>query len=340
MNQLFVHWPLFRLLSPLFNGTVVYLLILLINNNVMALEQQFLGQELYFCIGLAYMIQESSRFSILLLSKSGKLSASFWGILIPALISSIVTVVIVSGSMYWYFEWILGFSPIMSELSIFNSIFLVMTWLYLVLFISHDLLKKTHETYLRQEEELKTNVQRDFVDFKQGVNPELLFESLEQLILLSRQDVDQAEAFLDELALVYRYVLSRKQELVDVNAELEALNHFIQLLNNLPNRQLTMQTQISGEFVVVPGVLLKSVELILRSAIVNYSNPITIIVTETEHFMQVESNFFKRLTPTNQFLEIYEQLKSTYSLYTDLELIMDRNPTGYAISIPKLNLAQ
>ncbi|MEO1629027.1 MAG: histidine kinase, partial [Bacteroidota bacterium] len=61
MKTLFVHHPLFRLLGPTFSGVIVYVLILLINNNVDQLQEEFLGQELYVCIGLSYLIQELSR---------------------------------------------------------------------------------------------------------------------------------------------------------------------------------------------------------------------------------------------------------------------------------------
>ena len=64
MNKLFIHNPLFRIISPLCSGILIYLLILLINNNVSQLKETFLGQELYVCIGLTYLIQEYSRLSL------------------------------------------------------------------------------------------------------------------------------------------------------------------------------------------------------------------------------------------------------------------------------------
>jgi len=43
MRKLFIHHPLFRLLSPLFSGILVYLLLLLINNNIGQLQEAFLS---------------------------------------------------------------------------------------------------------------------------------------------------------------------------------------------------------------------------------------------------------------------------------------------------------
>jgi len=58
MKKLFIHHPLFRLLSPLFSGLVVYILLLLINNDIDQLYEEFLTQELYVCIALTFLIQE------------------------------------------------------------------------------------------------------------------------------------------------------------------------------------------------------------------------------------------------------------------------------------------
>ena len=77
MRKLFIHHPLFRLLSPIFSGVVVYLLILLLNNNVEQLQEQFFGEELYICIGLSYLIQEFSRLLLILFKKLPQVKSTF-----------------------------------------------------------------------------------------------------------------------------------------------------------------------------------------------------------------------------------------------------------------------
>ncbi|RQH16787.1 histidine kinase, partial [Okeania hirsuta] len=65
MKKVFLHNALFRILSPCFSGVMAYVLILLFNNNVEQLFEQFLGIELTLCILLAYGVQEISRAVIL-----------------------------------------------------------------------------------------------------------------------------------------------------------------------------------------------------------------------------------------------------------------------------------
>jgi hypothetical protein len=68
-KKYFIHHPLFRLLAPVVYGVIVYLLILLINNNLSQLKEIFIGQEVYICIALTFLSFESVRTIILLLEK-------------------------------------------------------------------------------------------------------------------------------------------------------------------------------------------------------------------------------------------------------------------------------
>ena len=64
MKQLFIHQPLFRILSAPVLGLMVYLLILLINNAFTELKNIFSSAEIYVCIGLAYLSLESMRLAL------------------------------------------------------------------------------------------------------------------------------------------------------------------------------------------------------------------------------------------------------------------------------------
>ncbi|HMR56900.1 MAG TPA: hypothetical protein PKC10_06245, partial [Cyclobacteriaceae bacterium] len=64
MNRLFIHQALFRILAAPVLGVMVYLLILLINNDFSELENIFSGVEVYVCIGLAFISLEAMRFTL------------------------------------------------------------------------------------------------------------------------------------------------------------------------------------------------------------------------------------------------------------------------------------
>jgi hypothetical protein len=63
MKKIFIHNPFFRIIAPLVFGVLVYLLILLVNNDLTEIGKIFNNGELYVCIGLSYLSLEALRFN-------------------------------------------------------------------------------------------------------------------------------------------------------------------------------------------------------------------------------------------------------------------------------------
>ena len=122
MTKLFVHNIWFRILSPFFSGVLVYLLILLINDSVLAIQEDFLSQELYVCIGLAFITQESSRLCLILFSRFTVFKSFALRIFFQIVIAIVITAILVSLAIYLYFKYVLLYTPNFRELYIFNSI--------------------------------------------------------------------------------------------------------------------------------------------------------------------------------------------------------------------------
>lgn len=336
MKKLFIHHPLFRLLSPLFSGILVYLLLLLINNNIGQLQEAFLGQELYVCIGLAYLIQEYARLSLLGFARLKK-PTSFLGKLLLHLLSSIALCIgLVSLAMYLYFTLVLGYTPNTRELFIFNSIFALITAIYLILYLSHQFLYKINTERIAREKANKLEVEADFLEFKRGINPNLLFESLESLLVLMKKRPDAAEAQADHFSSVYRYILSKKsRELVPIAEELEVLNEFLRLFAYLPYRKIELKGSGPKEAWVVPGSILAVVERIIRSTIASADQKLSLELGAREDSITL------RYRPEERLLQTFAQADLTdvarnYQFYSDQPLRIVEEKSHKTIEIPKL----
>ncbi|MBL4568467.1 MAG: hypothetical protein JKY69_01970, partial [Flavobacteriaceae bacterium] len=192
MRKLFIHNPVFRLLSPVFSGVMGYLLILLINNNVGQLQEQFLGQELYVCIGLSYIIQEFSRGLLLLFNWLPKFTSQVLMLSFQLIISLLLSISVITISISTYYTTVLGFSASYDELFLFNAIFCSITFIYILLYTSHQYLFKVNTQKLESELLFKQNIEEDFKQFKRGINPNLLFESFEV------NDISSIKIYLSE----------------------------------------------------------------------------------------------------------------------------------------------
>lgn len=338
MNRLFIHNPLFRLFSPLFSGIIVYLLILLINNNVEQLQEQFLGEELYVCIGLSFIIQEFSRLLLLAFNKFPDRISTILKLVIQIITSMLLCAMLVTLTITLYYKNILGFTPSYSELWMFNSIFCCITLVYVLLNISHYYLYKQNTKKLNTEYVRKQLVEDDFMQFKKGINPTLLFECFEAMIILIRKTPDNVDALIDNMAVVYRYILSKtSKQLVSINEELAILDELVQLFNYLPFRKIVITKRIESNYLVVPGSLLVLVETIIRSTISTSSFPLNIEIIEDESYLIV--NYIKRDKIISGFnSESLNDVEERYAIYSNNKLTIEDHENMRSVRIPKLKI--
>lgn len=336
MKKLFIHHPLFRLLSPLFSGTIVYLLILLINNNVLQLQETFLGQELYVCIGLAYLIHEFSRFSLLFFERIKKPKSFFLKIMIQMITSLIMTMILVSIAMYLYFKYILLYTLNIRELYIFNIIFVFITVVYVILYLSHHFLYKINTEKITKEIEAKNEIEEDFLQFKKGINPELLFESLEAMLVLMKENPDDAEQFSDYFSTVYRYILTKQhRELVSLLEELDILNSLLLLFDNLPFRKIVFTNKVTSENWIIPSALLTLLEKIIRTTIVSEKHVLEITLEEKEESLRVSFIPEQKLNSTFS-METIHDIVLAYSYYTNQQITITIRDNLKVVDLPKL----
>lgn len=336
MKKLFIHHPLFRLLAPLFSGTLVYLLILLINNNVLQLQETFLGQELYVCIGLAYLIHEFSRFSLLFFERLKRPESFFLKTTIQLVASLFMTMILVSSTMYLYFKYILLYEPNIRELYIFNIIFVFITFVYVTLYLSHHFLYKINIDKIAKEIDAKNVIEEDFLQFKKGINPELLYESLETMLILMKDNPDSAEQFSDYFSTVYRYILTKQhRELVPISEELNILSSLVLLFNHLPYRKITFTNKVVSENWVIPTALLTLLEIIIRTTIVSEKHTLAISMEETDEYLSISFipkqrlNFIFSLATINDIV-------IAYSYYTNQQITMTTRGNLKVVDLPKL----
>jgi len=336
MNKLFIEHPVFRLLSPLFSGILVYLLILLIGNQVDQLKETFLSQELYVCIGLAYVIQEFARMSLSFFDRLSWFQSFIVKVIGQIIISVIITIVLVSTVMYLYFVYIQGYTPNLSELTIFNSIFSIITLIYISLYLSHQFLHKANTKIFEQELLLKENLDNDFKHLQKGFNPTLLFESLESLIILMRQDVEKAENLIDHFSAVYRYILSTtKNELVSIQEELTVVDELLLLFAHLPYRKTSYAVTSSLCTLIVPGSLLFLFEQIIRCTIVSKQAKLVVELFENENVLLLKYAHQDKIMQPLSTTKLTD-LHDAYRFYTDKKINLTKDDTYTIINIPKL----
>lgn len=346
MKNFFFNNPLFRILWPPIYGTIVYLLILLLNNNLDQLNDSFFGQELYFCIILSYLVFESMRVAINISFKKHDLEPGLLATINLVLVNLAIAALVVFIGVNIYFRFVLGFSSgsiFSNELIIFLVVFLFSSLFYTSIAISTSYLFRENRNQLQHEQILKENLELELIKFKNEINPDLLYDSLESLISLIHKNAEEAEDYIDRMAMVYRYILSsRNSELVKIDQEIKALTNIIFLLNYKHHNNIKLSYNVDPAFenrLIIPGSISSVVEIMVRNTIISDFQPLTInFETGTDEYIVISHalNEKLRLDAENNFI----QLQRAYSIYTEKPVVSVKAYGENFVKIPLLQLEQ
>jgi hypothetical protein len=343
VKKLFIHSPLFRILAPVVFGVMVYLLILLVGNNLRDISQIFNNQELYVSVALTYLSFECLRL-VIVITKKFNFRSTRNEIIFATLGGLILSLLVITGSMITYFKIVVGFDISLGELMIFWVIFGLTALLYNTLYFSNEFLFKENTLLLEQEARLKEKIEHDFLSFKNELNPDLLYESLETLLTSLHQRTDEAEEQIDLLADVYRYQLvHRKKELVPLADEFKALASLAQLLNHRYQKQIKISNEAFdfADHHAVPGSLLVAFDAIVRNTLVSKDAPLDVkLYPEGDDYLVMQHKIFDKLALHQESLQNFARLQRSYSFFSDQPFVQVKADRENYIKFPLIKITE
>ena len=336
MKKLFVNNVIFRWVGPFFVGLVIYLLILLLQNTISSLGEIFASQELYLCVAIAYFNFEYARFCVLFL----KPKKSNWPLFIVPSLQIIATFIGLLAVIYlavtFYYRLELGYDPSLVELSVFFHLYGFATILYLTIHFSHFFLFEENKVKMEEAQHQAKHIAFEFRNFKKDMNPELLMESLESLISIIERDIGTADELIDELSVVYRYILgNRSSELVPVKKELDVVQHLINLFW-YQGKDIDFKYEV-GDVLCVPGTFLTAVEWLIRSSIHSSMRSFSISIFQSSEDIRIESNRKSKLNPSSVD---FSDLNTSYAFYTHRRIEVKETNGVTAMEVPFLLQAE
>lgn len=340
MKRLFIHNPYFRLVAPPTYGLLVYLIILLINNNVEQLGNFFSNQEVYVSIVLTLISFESMRLTIVVLEKA--LPAVRNKAASQLLMTTIVSVIIVLLAISQYYKRVIGFDISVRELVLFGIIFTFSALLYNALYNGNLFINKENTFRLEQERKLRESLESEFLSFQQDINPDLLYDSLEELILCLHKNADTSEELIDSLAALYRYQLvHRQQEFVSLAEEMQAVNHLLRLANQKHHDHISLVNQLEHieTIYLMPGALITAVDSIIRNTLISVDSPLVLtLMQEDDDYFVLHHNLNDKLQLHTKSLLAFQHLQRSYSVYSDRPFIQIKAGKENYVKFPLINV--
>jgi len=341
----FINSTLFRICAPPVFGILVYLLILLINNTVTELEQTFSNQELYVCMALSLVALESRRLAIHVIDRFDSRLTFGRRVTVQCITTTALSVALVSSTIAAYYQYVVGFSIGTHELNVFAGIFIATALLYNLLYFSHLYLLRENKMQIEMEKKLREKVEADFLSFRHEINPNLLYESLENLILTLHHNADEAEEQIDYLAGIYRYsLINRNKELVSLQEELAATENLIHLLNYRYGRLLNLQINLQGhhDLVIIPGSLLITVDAVVRNTLISGRKPLVIQLyrEEDDDYLVLQHTLNDKLLQHEESLAAFSRLQRSYTFFSEQPFVQVKAGKENYIKFPLIRVRE
>jgi hypothetical protein len=344
MKKLFIHNTIFRICSPIFYGVLVYLLILLVNNNLTDLLKIYSNKELYVCIALSYLSLESVRRAIIEVSKSLDSWPRRYSSLLQILISLSASLLIVYLGVYAYFRWVEGYTVSWAELRIFLFIFGFTALLYNILYFSNAYLLRENTLQLNAEARLREKIEADFAAFRNEINPGFLYESLESILQSLYVNLAEAEEQVDLLASIYRYqLMNRDKELVSFQDEWHALQSLVLILNVRHANKIQLQTKMLDweKHLVVPGSFLIALEAIVRNTLFSREALFVVSLYDDEgEYLVLHHKLNEKLILHEESLLAFARIQRVYSFFSDTPFVQVKAYGENYIKFPLIKVSE
>lgn len=182
--------------------------------------------------------------------------------------------------------------------------YLVLLALFLIIFIIRLQLKSKNEAIekeqlKREKEQLKQEkIKSELVAIKNQVNPHFLFNSLNTLNSVIRNNPEKATDFVDKLSFMYRYILqSSEKDLVPLKEELAFLNSYVYLINIRYGTRFVLENNLNLD-VDTTEIPVISLQLLVENAVkhneVSEQNPLKVKIYNDSEYIVVENKIRAR----------------------------------------------
>lgn len=195
-----------------------------------------------------------------------------------------------------------------------------------------------------ENQQLKTeNLKNQYETLKNQLNPHMLFNSLNTLYALVRENPDKAQDYISQLSKVMRYTLKQDSDIerstISLQEELNFINSYIYLL------KMRFEENISFVFDIDNSLLMKkiprmAIQLLVENAVkhneISNRNPLHITIrTIGDETLEVANNLQPRRGTTTSTGIGLNNLRKRYRLLFNKDIeIQEKENNIFSVKIP------
>lgn len=217
----------------------------------------------------------------------------------------------------------------------------IYSFVMLILLVVSRVIKLNYQYKLDviEKERLKRqSLQNELAALKNQVNPHFLFNSLNSLSLLVRQDQKAAILFINKLSFLYRYILqSKDQDLVTVKEELKFLESYNHLIKERYRDNFKVKVNVN-EATLQKKIPTLALQLLMENAVkhneISNDRPLHVEVYDENSFVIVKNRLQKRTGQVESTNTGLINLNKRFKLYTNRKIQISKDDSYFIVKIP------
>lgn len=212
--------------------------------------------------------------------------------------------------------------------------------LLLVLFFIARILRlqRDQQASLLINEKLKReNLKNELASLKTQVNPHFLFNSLNTLASLVR-DNEQATNFVNKLSRMYRYILqSGESDLVTLSEEIKFLQNYIYLIKTRYRDRFEVELDIEPDLfsaTIPPLALQLLVENAVKHNEISETHPLRVRIYSEGDILYVENKIHERSSMPEQTGIGLANLRKRFAIIKKADIVISRVNGTFRVALP------
>ena len=198
--------------------------------------------------------------------------------------------------------------------------------------------EKTRKIEQEKEELAQVTLQQQYDSLKEQVNPHFLFNNLNSLITLISKDPERADSFVEEMSVVYRYLLRNNQDnTTTLKEEIRFIESYNHLLKTRFGQGFQSSIQVEPEAMndqLPPMTLQLLVENAVKHNIVSADRPLYLKLFTNEGKLVVQNNLQKKTRAVASNKVGLANINAKYKLLKLPPVTIAETADSFTVTIP------
>ncbi|WP_459212234.1 sensor histidine kinase [Aquimarina rhabdastrellae] len=251
-------------------------------------------------------------------------------------------------SILMVFLWVTGFrifdvivnsggsSTLYPRLNIFVHLFIMI--MLLVISTTIKLNNQAKLDAIEKEQLKQQNLQNELQVLKNQLNPHFLFNSLNSLSLLVREDQKAAGKFINKLSVLYRYILqSKERDLVSIEEELKFLESYVYLIEQRYRENFKINIAID-KILFQKKIPSLALQLLVENAVkhneISSNKPLVVTIYNDERNLIVKNKIQEKIGQIQSTHTGLSNLNNRFKLVLNKEITLKKDEDCFIVKLP------